>query len=103
MRNLLIKRIKWLLRVVCALGAALFILTEAVPVFIGVLFAFLLMFAMSVWHADKINPALLDKTFAGMLMAFGAVTVMPAVVGLGIVYWVNTPRVEFWREFRALL
>ncbi len=96
-------KLKWLLRVVCALGAALFILTEAVPVFIGVLFAFLLMFAMSVWHADKINPAFLDKTFAGMLMAFGAVTVMPAVVGLGIVYWVNAPRVDFWREFRALL
>ena len=96
-------KLKWLLRVICALGAALFVLTEALPVFIGTLAAFLVLFAISVWHADKISSALLDKMFAGMLMLFGVVTVMPTVVALGIVYWVNTPQVDFWREFRALL
>ena len=96
-------KLKWLLRVICALGAALFVLTEALPVFIGTLAAFLVLFAISVWHADKISSALLDKVFAGMLMQFGVVMVMPTVVALGIVYWVNTPQVDFWREFRALL
>lgn len=96
-------KIKWLLRVVCALGAALFVLTEAVPVFIGTLLAVGIMFVVSVWHAEKVNVVLLDKLFAGMLMLFGMVTVMPAVVALGIIYWVNTPTVDFWREFRALL
>lgn len=96
-------KLKWLLRVICALGAALFVLTEAVPVFIGTLLALAVMFGVSVWHAKDVNLMLQSKMLALLLMLFGGVTVMPAITALGIVYWVNTSSVDFWREIRTLL
>jgi hypothetical protein len=96
-------KLKWLLRVICLLSMALFLLTEAVPLFLGILVAWFVLLGTSVLHKDAVCPMLRDKLFALMLMSFGVVTVMPAVTVFGILYWVNTPRVEFWREFRALL
>lgn len=96
-------KLKWLMRVLCLLGAALFVLTEALPVFLGTLGAIAVMAILSVWHASETDAHLADKLFAGMLVWFGVITVMPAVTVLGILYWVNTPRVDFWREFRRLL
>ncbi len=94
---------KWLMRVICALGGALFLLTEAVPIFLGTLVCVAGLFAMSVWHAQSVNGVLVDKLFAMLLMLFGIITVMPVITCLGILYWVNTPRINFWREIRALL
>lgn len=101
-RGIFIK-LKWLMRVLCLLGAALFVLTEALPVFLGTLGAIAILAILSVWHAGEIDARLADKLFAGMLVGFGVITVMPAVTVLGILYWVNTPRVDFLREFRRLL
>lgn len=101
-RGIFIK-LKWLMRVLCLLGAALFVLTEALPVFLGTLGAIAILAILSVWHAREIDVRLADKLFAGMLVGFGVITVMPAVTVLGILYCVNTPHVDFWREFRRLL
>ncbi len=101
-RGIFIK-LKWLMRVLCLLGAALFVLTEALPVFLGTLGAIAILAILSVWHAREIDVRLEDKLFAGMLVGFGVITVMPAVTVLGILYCVNTPHVDFWREFRRLL
>ena len=91
------------MRVVCALGIALFILTEAVPVFIGTMIAVFLSVAMSVWHTDSVNLTLGDKTFAISMMTFGAITVMPVITAIGILYWVNTGALDFWTESKRLL
>ena len=91
------------MRVVCALGVALFILTEAVPVFIGTMIAVFLSIAMSVWHTDVVNPVLGDKYFAIALMMFGAITVMPVITTIGILYWVNTDNAKIWAETKQLL
>lgn len=96
-------KLRWLMRVMCALGGALFLLTEAVPVFLGLLVCVAGLFAMSVWHAQSINGVLVDKLFAMLLMVFGVITVMPVITCMGILYWVNTPQINFWREIRALL
>lgn len=96
-------KLKWLMRVVCALGIALFILTEAVPVFIGTMVAVFLSFALSVWHANKVNAVLGDKMFAIALMTFGAITVMPVITAIGILYWTNTDNVKIWAETKLLL
>lgn len=101
-RGIFIK-LKWLMRVLCMLGVALFVLTEAVPVFLGTLGAIAVMAILSVWHAKEIDVRLADKLFAGMLVGFGVITVMPAVTVLGILYWVNTPRIDFWQNFKTLL
>ena len=96
-------KLKWLGRVVCVLGAALFVLTEAVPVFLGTLVAVGALMALSVWHAKNINYAIADKMFAIMLGVFGLITVMPVVSALGILYWMNTDSVDFWGETKRLL
>lgn len=96
-------KLKWLMRVVCALGIALFILTEAVPVFIGTMIAVFLSVAMSVWHTDSVNLTLGDKTFAISMMTFGAITVMPVITAIGVLYWVNTGALDFWTESKRLL
>lgn len=96
-------KLKWLMRVVCALGVALFLLTEAVPVFIGTMFAVFLSIALSVWHADRVNVALGDKMFAIALMTFGSITVMPVITAIGILYWVHTDNVKIWTEGKRLL
>ena len=96
-------KLKWLMRVVCALGVALFILTEAVPVFIGTMVAVFLSIALSVWHADRVNVILGDKMFAIALMTFGAITVMPVITTIGILYWVNTDNAKIWAETKQLL
>lgn len=102
-RNSAFVKLKWLMRVVCALGAALFILTEAVPVFVGTLAAVFVSFALSVWHGDKKSSALGDRLFAAMLMLFGLITVMPAISALGILCWINVQGNSFWADFKRLL
>ena len=102
-RHSVYAKLKWLMRVVCALGIALFILTEAVPVFIGTMVAVFLSFALSVWHANKVNAVLGDKMFAIALMTFGAITVMPVITAIGILYWANADTVKIWAETKSLL
>lgn len=96
-------KLKWLGRVICMLGAALFVLTEAVPVMLGTLVAVCALASLSVWHAKNINPAIVDKMFAMMLGVFGLITVMPVISALGILYWMNTDSVDFWAETKRLL
>ncbi len=96
-------KLKWLWRVACLLGCALFMLTEAVPVLLGTLIAFAIMFIMSVWHAKNINNALGDKLFAVSLFLFGVICVMPVVSAMGILYWLNTSDCKLWQESKVLL
>ncbi len=96
-------KLKWLMRVVCVLGAALFILTEAVPVFLGTLAAVFVSVAMSVWHAKDIDSVVGDKLFALGIVCFGVITVMPAISILGILYWVSMPSHKLLASVRALL
>ena len=96
-------KLKWLWRVACMLGCALFMLTEAVPVLLGTLIAFAVMFIMSVWHAKNINNAFGDKLFAVSLFLFGVICVMPVVSAMGILYWMNTSDCKLWQESKVLL
>lgn len=96
-------KLKWLMRVVCALGIALFILTEAVPVFISTMIAIFISIAMSVWHQASVNEKLGDKTFAIALMVFGAIITVPVVTVIGILYWASVPDIKFLNESKRLL
>ena len=96
-------KLKWLMRVICALAGALFILTEAVPVFLGMMAAVFVAFALSVWHTSEINRALGDKMLALLMAGFGVITVMPAVTAMAILYWHSVKSVDFWQESKPLL
>ncbi len=96
-------KLKWLMRVGCALGGALFILTEAVPILLGTLVAVLVSFSLSIWHFKSMSDAFGDKLLAVALMIFGGITTMPVISALGVLYWVNVQNVDFWAESKRLL
>lgn len=77
-------KIKWLMRVIVVLCAILFLLTEAVPVFVATVVMAFLMFAMSVWHAIDVDNGLQTKIFGCTLVMFGVMVGMPAVTALGL-------------------
>ena len=96
-------KLKWMVRFVVALGAALFIMTESVPVFLGVVVASFVLFALTVWHAKKVPSTLGEKLFALTITLFGVLISMPVITAIGIVYYVNMPKSDLWKEIRRLL
>ena len=96
-------KLKWMIRFVIALGIALFVMTESVPVFLGVAVAAFLSGALTVWHAKKISNELGEKLFALTMILFGILTNMPAIVAMGIVGFVNLQQSDFVGEIRQLL
>lgn len=96
-------KLKWLGRVVGLLAVSLFLLTEAVPVFIGALVVWAIVFAMSVLHAQDSMVDLGYKLFAISLISFGVITVMPVISSMGLIYWMNISDVKFWNQFKVLL
>lgn len=102
-KNSVFIKLKWLGRVVCLLGCALFLLTEAVPVLVGTLAAFAGLMTLSVVHVGNISEHLGNKLFACCLFLFGLITVMPVISAMGILYWMNTPSLSVWQESKRLL
>lgn len=96
-------KLKWLGRVLILLAMSLFVLTEAVPVFVGTLIIFALVAVMSVLHAETSLYDLGDKLFAISLISFGIITVMPVISVLGLIYWMNTKNIKFLDEIKVLL
>lgn len=96
-------KLKWMVRFIVALAMVLFAMTESVPVFLGGLAAVLILFAMSVWHADSVPEDLGWHMFAGMLVMFGVITTMPAITALGVVGWTNVADGNFWGKAKFLL
>ena len=96
-------KIKWMLRVVSILMAALFVLTESVPLFLGVCGATFLMFVVSIWHAKSMTTGLLERILSVLIMLFGTITTMPAITAIGVIYLAILPGNKNWREIRILL
>lgn len=97
------KRLKLLMRLISAIGLILFFLTESVPVFLGLAFAILISFAMSVWHAQSVPEKLSKKLWAALLCLFGVTLNLPLITILGILYWVNVPGFNLPKQSEFLL
>lgn len=82
-------KLKWMLRFVAMLAIILFLLTESVPVFLGVVACLFAMFAISVWHAKMLPGNLDTRFFAVMLGAFGLITTLPVISALGVMLWAD--------------
>lgn len=80
-------KLKWMLRFVSMLAIVLFVLTESVPVFLGVIAVLFVMFALSVWHAGDVANNLWVRWFAVALGAFGVITTLPVLSALGVILW----------------
>ena len=85
------------------LAGAFFVLTEALPVFFGMVAIFWCWFVLSVRHQKNIDVNLGRQLFALALILFGVITVMPVISVIGILCWGEKSVSEFWQNFKALL
>lgn len=77
-------KLKWLTRFVTVLCMVLFVLTEAVPVFIAAVISAFVQFSMAVWHATAVREGLGARAMAWLMIAFGVLTGMVTVTAIGI-------------------
>lgn len=98
-------KLKWMLRCLVALSGVLFVMTESVPVFVGLtcLAGCLAWLKIVHAHSSDIPEHLADRLLMLSLFCFGVITVMPVVSVLAILGWCAMPHGDFVREVRFLL
>ena len=80
-------KLKWLVRFGTALCMVLFLLTEAVPIFIATTFMAFVLFAMSVWHANSVATGVRHKMMGLAVIMFGILIEVPTITALGL-FWI---------------
>jgi len=96
-------KLKWLFRIMGLLALILFVLTESVPVFIGLMAACMFTEMLTIYHAKEIPGHIFKHAWALVLISFGIVIVCPFISMLGIIYLVfNAPKIDF-KDFARLL
>ncbi len=80
-------KLKWLMRFATALCMILFLLTEAVPIFIAAVVMAFILFAMSVWHSESLPNGLANRALALNIIAFGVLTGLVAVTAMGVLWY----------------
>ncbi len=96
-------KLKWLARFISVLAIALFVLTESVPIFLGMTLMFFISFAMSIVHEKNVPDRIDEKLFAVAIGLFGVVTTMPLITALAVLYWLVLPRGNVWQQSKFLL
>ena len=96
-------KLKWLMRCLVALAGCLFVMTESVPVFIGVCGVSGALFWLKIVHAKSIPEHLSARLLMFAIFAFGWITVMPVISCLAVLGWLSLPHGDFEQELRALL
>lgn len=86
-------KLKWMVRFVAALCMVLFILTEAVPIFIAAVATMFVLFAMSVWHASEIPEYIPDSAMAWLIIAFGVLSGVVTLTAIGAL-WIGVIKSE---------
>lgn len=79
-------KLKWLLRIIVLLAVLLFVSTESVPVFIGLLISVGLLEMLSVYHGAKLPDYMSKQSLAMLIISFGLIVICPVISAIGIVY-----------------
>lgn len=99
-------KLKWMSRILAALGCILFLLTESVPVFVGTLGMFFIMFVLSIVHQTKIPDEMWMRMMGVGFFLVGFVTILPVISAIGVLMFSHGQNVtlgRFWRDIRFLL
>ena len=96
-------KLKWILRILSGLCFILFILTESVPVFMGLTGILFVMFAVSVRHEESVSERLSQKMWALLLCSFGIIINIPLITAVGILYWISLPKLSLIKQSKFLL
>jgi len=99
------KYIKWFLRFCLLLMMILYVLTESVPILIGLAGAVLVVTFLAAKHATRGTnlTSIGDNLWAVMLIIFGVMTIMPTITIAGILCWQNNGAKYFWRNLKTVL
>ena len=83
-------KLKWLFRIVSSLALILFVLTESVPVFVGLLAVCMMDEALTVYHSKSVAENIAKQSWALMLICFGVMIICPVITMIGIIYLAKT-------------
>lgn len=96
-------KLKWLFRILSVLALILFVLTESVPVFIGLMAVCMVSEILTVYHSKSISEHIYKQSWALVIISFGIIIICPMITMLGIVYLTSVaPKVDF-KDFARLL
>ena len=96
-------KLKWLFRILTLLALILFVATESVPVFIGLLMCVWLLEALSVYHSAKLSDVVYKQSWAMLMICFGVIIICPVISALGIVYLTFVSKQISVKDFSRLL
>lgn len=96
-------KLKWLCRIVSILALILFVLTESIPVFVGLMFWCALSEMLTVYHGKQKMKILSEQSWALLLIMFGIVIICPLISALGIIYLLFVPSKVDFKDFLRLL
>ena len=94
-------KLRWLFRIVSLLAVILFVSTESVPVFLGLLGAVMVLEALNVYHKKTLADSLYKQSWAWSMICLGILIVCPVISATGIVYSMfishESKASDFWR------
>jgi len=96
-------KLKWLFRIIAILALILFVLTESVPVFVGLWAAVCASEMLTIYHSKKISESISKQSWAMLLMCFGLLIMCPVITCLGILYLVHNSEKIQAKDFYGLL
>lgn len=95
-------KLKWLGRIVSFLAFILFLSTESVPVFIGLVLSLGWTESLSVYHSKNIPENVSFQALAMLMVAVGIIIICPVISAMGIVLLSKYGKLKS-QDYRALL
>ena len=96
-------KLKWLFRIMSLLALILFVLTESVPVFLGLMFVCGISEMLTVYHGKPLPDFIFKQSWALLLITFGAMIICPIISAMGLIYlMIMSDKVDY-KNFTRLL
>ena len=96
-------KLKWLFRILSLLALVLFVLTESVPVFVGLMLTTFVSESLTIYHSKNIPGYIFGQSWAFILICFGIMIICPIITMMGIFYLMNLPGKINFKDFKDLL
>lgn len=96
-------KLKWLFRIMSLLALILFVLTESVPVFVGLMLCCMMNEMLTIYHSKNFPEHVFKQSLACVLICFGIMIICPLITMLGVVYLLSLPNKIKIKDFTGLL
>lgn len=96
-------KLKWLFRIMSILALILFVLTESVPIFVGLMGVCAISEMLTIYHGKTIPESIYKQSWALFLICFGTIIICPVISMLGIIYLCFNNQKPCVKDFTDLL